>query len=725
MTAVASPPSYPAGLSSRNGWPASNNGSAINLNAMSQEDVSRMLVPRKSAQRSNSSSSLSSNASSASTISVNTPSSNSSIAGEIPTRRKSTRGLWPSPAKSEPVSGVTAARSTSVPAAASGPSAASAISALHTPHINGQNASNGHAQVNGVSRAQSPSDAPAMLHLMPMNGTFERKTITVPFNPDVLRIGRQTNAKTVPTPMNGFFDSKVLSRQHAEVWAERDGKIFVRDVKSSNGTFVNGKRLSQENRDSEPHLLKENDILELGIDIISEDQKTVVHHKVAARVEHAGLMGVAPPPPEVELEGYGMRGRAGTNANRSQQNLSAAAYHAKWLQPITLEQIAKRLKVCSAAYKACSHESLLTPKMQTELRQAKLQSQDLQSTRAFVDAVAHHGNPPPPPLPNIPSPTKPNDVKARFSSQPPAPPPSQPLPEKPDAPARSKFSDLPGIQPLLRRSETEKPRILNGSPISPEAAPSISSLLNALSVAKDEINSQAEKVRQLEESLHQEREARASAEERIKLTSGGMLSRSVEETVTEDTDPRTSPLQRIELMRMEMEDMKTQMESFKQRAETAETERKSLAQMIEDIRQRDAAASSDKKSSWSLRGKKKGNVQMADATTQEAEDAGCEADGSTDDLEEAVDAVLKNHLVRQRTLKPEGETESGISDEQIKTAVAEVTRAFRNRDMAVVQKSRRHDQLAQTAPYASILGVVLIGVGLMSYLNGWQKVTDR
>jgi hypothetical protein len=30
--------------------------------------------------------------------------------------------------------------------------------------------------------------------------------------------------------------------------------------------------------------------------------------------------------------------------------------------------------------------------------------------------------------------------------------------------------------------------------------------------------------------------------------------------------------------------------------------------------------------------------------------------------------------------------------------------------------------LLQSAPYASILGVVLIGVGLMTYLNSWQKL---
>ena len=34
--------------------------------------------------------------------------------------------------------------------------------------------------------------------------------------------GRQTSAKTAPGERNGFFDSKVLSRQHAEVWEEAE-----------------------------------------------------------------------------------------------------------------------------------------------------------------------------------------------------------------------------------------------------------------------------------------------------------------------------------------------------------------------------------------------------------------------------------------------------------------------------------------------------------------------
>ena len=195
-------------------------------------------------------------------------------------------------------------------------------------------------------------------------------------------MGRQTNQKTIPTPLNGYFDSKVLSRQHAEVWADRDGKIWIRDVKSSNGTFVNGQRLSQENRDSEPHELREQDVLELGIDIVSEDQKTVVHHKVAARVEYAGIYGSSNNLADLNLDfsdldptnsnllmpqsftnplGPPLRGRTGSQGSlgsggrlgsavagipSGMANMHGQPRHMSfWLTPVSMEQIVKRLNV--------------------------------------------------------------------------------------------------------------------------------------------------------------------------------------------------------------------------------------------------------------------------------------------------------------------------------------------------------------------------------------------
>jgi hypothetical protein len=227
----------------------------------------------------------------------------------------------------------------------------------------------------GASRPQA-QESNALLQLIPMNGTFDRKMITVPFFPEVLRIGRQTNNKTQPTPLNGYFDSKVLSRSHAEIWADRTGKIWIRDVKSSNGTFVNGQRLSQENRDSDPHELNAGDMLELGIDIVSEDQKTIVHHKVAARVEHAGIYSgtsgnimdlnfgemensqmqnmIGPgaqqsnmrsrTPSQGSMTGGRMQGTAGAlGANAA--NMQQPRHPNFWLQPVTMEQVVKKLNV--------------------------------------------------------------------------------------------------------------------------------------------------------------------------------------------------------------------------------------------------------------------------------------------------------------------------------------------------------------------------------------------
>lgn len=124
-----------------------------------------------------------------------------------------------------------------------------------------------------------------VLHLVPLNGTFAHKYITVPTTPGVLNIGRQTSIETMPMPFNGYFAAEILSRQHAEEWATRDDKIWIRDIKSLNGTFINGKRLSPEGgRYSDPYELRTGDMLELGADSVGSDQKSIEYKKVAARV---------------------------------------------------------------------------------------------------------------------------------------------------------------------------------------------------------------------------------------------------------------------------------------------------------------------------------------------------------------------------------------------------------------------------------------------------------
>ncbi|PPQ75050.1 hypothetical protein CVT24_010463 [Panaeolus cyanescens] len=88
-----------------------------------------------------------------------------------------------------------------------------------------------------------------------------------------LRIGRFTDRSGLGlAAVNALgsnklaFKSKVVSRAHAEIWVEAGGKFYVKDTKSSSGTFLNHSRLSAANTESKPHLIKDGDILQLGVD---------------------------------------------------------------------------------------------------------------------------------------------------------------------------------------------------------------------------------------------------------------------------------------------------------------------------------------------------------------------------------------------------------------------------------------------------------------------------
>lgn len=243
-------------------------------------------------------------------------------------------------------------------------------------HLQNQRPQN--QQQEGIASGQIP----VMLFLAPLNATFEKKQIKVPITPDVLKIGRMTNSKTTPSKQNGYFDSKVLSRQHAEIWADLDGRVWIRDVKSSNGTFVNGHRLSQENRESEAHELRSEDVLELGIDIVGEDNKTIIHHKVAAKVEHAGLHagngqqmdlnvnfgdlealiqtngGIQQNQMQQQQQQNGMRGRSASQGSRTgpMNNVNGQPQQFRPMgmmqQQVTFEMLVKRLNV---GFPVCFH----------------------------------------------------------------------------------------------------------------------------------------------------------------------------------------------------------------------------------------------------------------------------------------------------------------------------------------------------------------------------------
>lgn len=326
-----------------------------------------------------------------------------------------------------------------------------------------------------------------------------------------------------------------------------------------------------------------------------------------------------------------------------------------------------------------------------------------------------------------------SDHKPRFSD-PPAPPPKQPLPEKPDV-ARGSLSELIP-QPCLNRTDTERPRpVVGSSPTKPEAPHHVVSLVEALAAARREIDSQGARVKHLEEMLQKERRAREGAEgraQRLELqkrdeqavipttseeksatkegvsleaslgrseqqgaTSGTKSSEAEASTEAQDALPARLQ-QRIELMVLEMNEMRQQMDSYKRRAEAAEQEsassRKSLAEMVEKIRREDAKREAQRKESEERRrsGSRSGAKGEQHTVSHPA------------DMSTGSDRVVVRN----------GKAGLGGEPDGVQGPTS----------MALTRMRTPHDQLVHSAPYASILGVVALGFGLMAYLNGWQKV---
>ncbi|CAO3596142.1 unnamed protein product [Absidia cylindrospora] len=112
-----------------------------------------------------------------------------------------------------------------------------------------------------------PEVAPSHLRIVPHLDTSQSLVFTV-VERDVtdgtlLKIGRFTDKYASPTRIT--FKSKVVSRGHAELWT-KNGKFYIRDTKSSSGTFLNHVRLSPPNQESRPFLLSDGDVVQLGVD---------------------------------------------------------------------------------------------------------------------------------------------------------------------------------------------------------------------------------------------------------------------------------------------------------------------------------------------------------------------------------------------------------------------------------------------------------------------------
>jgi hypothetical protein len=314
-----------------------------------------------------------------------------------------------------------------------------------------------------------------------------------------------------------------------------------------------------------------------------------------------------------------------------------------------------------------------------------------------------------------------------------------------------------------KRIEVKNPRSINVSPVKPDFSSSqILSLVDALTSAKREIDSQGIRVLHLEDLLRQERKARENAEERARqlLERSRSLNRDHASNIEEDTfnpppedkastsadqangfnhddgedaegahspstkapasnqpfnasassqdtkdvEASTARLQaRLDLMVRDMDEMKLQIESYKTRAEAAESERTSLAEMVQRIRATNASVTSN---GLAIRSR---GAEMASGTT----DPSAHANGSAHPQAPVDDGTAP---------KFPSQTQSDAKAESA-PSVAEMLQLQQALTATLAQRSAASgDTLRQSAPYASMLGVVLLGVGIMAYLNGWQNV---
>ncbi|OLN85651.1 E3 ubiquitin-protein ligase DMA2 [Colletotrichum chlorophyti] len=102
--------------------------------------------------------------------------------------------------------------------------------------------------------------------------TFPPVSRTLPTGGEIIRVGRYSERDNQPNVPNNSpsaapvgFKSKVVSRRHCEFWYD-DGKWYIKDVKSSSGTFLNHIRLSPPGTESKPFPVNDGDIVQLGID---------------------------------------------------------------------------------------------------------------------------------------------------------------------------------------------------------------------------------------------------------------------------------------------------------------------------------------------------------------------------------------------------------------------------------------------------------------------------
>lgn len=133
----------------------------------------------------------------------------------------------------------------------------------------------------GKNYPQKRHQAEYYVTLTPLNDTFVKKHIHVPYYPETCKLGRPTGTKVKPYVTNGYFDSRVLSRNHACMFIEpKTGQLMIQDMGSSNGTFVNLEKIA-----TEPVPINIGDVVNLGFNI----QVETSHKQISAKIENINV----------------------------------------------------------------------------------------------------------------------------------------------------------------------------------------------------------------------------------------------------------------------------------------------------------------------------------------------------------------------------------------------------------------------------------------------------
>ncbi|XP_047492602.1 sarcolemmal membrane-associated protein-like isoform X2 [Penaeus chinensis] len=133
--------------------------------------------------------------------------------------------------------------------------------------------------VGGPPLTETKMTARAILQCRPNSHPFPERTLVLD---QPVKIGRSV-ARNRPATNNAIFDCKVLSRNHAVLWYE-NGKFYLQDTKSSNGTFVNNQRLSKGSEESAPREVCSGDIVQFGVDVM-ENSRKVTHGCIVATLK--------------------------------------------------------------------------------------------------------------------------------------------------------------------------------------------------------------------------------------------------------------------------------------------------------------------------------------------------------------------------------------------------------------------------------------------------------